>query len=79
MLHGARHLFDGEGKRIIATQGGGFNPDTDIPRYVAAWRSGHLKIDGIVTHRFPLDQINTALDTVRSGQAVQRDDRHRWA
>ncbi len=69
ILYGARHLFDGEGKSLRATQGGGFNPDRDIPRYVAMWKSGHLKIDGIVTHRFPLDRVNEALDAVRSGQA----------
>lgn len=63
----ARHLFDGEGKRIIASQGGGFQPDTDIPRYVNMWRSGFLKMDGIVTDRFPLSRINDALDLVRSG------------
>jgi len=69
ILYGARHLFDGEGKTLKATQGGGFNPEKDIPRYVAMWKSGHLKIDGIVTHRFPLDRVNEALDAVRSGQA----------
>lgn len=69
MVPDARRLFDGEGKTIKATQGGGFNPDKDIPRYVRAWQSGHLKIDGIITHRFPFAQINEALDTVRSGQA----------
>jgi S-(hydroxymethyl)glutathione dehydrogenase/alcohol dehydrogenase len=69
ILHGARHLFDGEGKTIKATQGGGFVPDRDIPRYVNMWRSRHLKIDGIITHRYPFAQINEALDAVRSGSA----------
>lgn len=69
ILYGARHLFDGEGKSIKATQGGGFQPDTDIPRFVRMWKSGHLKIDGIVTHRFPFLKINEALDAVRSGSA----------
>ncbi len=65
----ARHLFDGEGKSIKATQGGGFMPDRDIPRYLAMWKSGHLKIDGIITHRYPFEKINEALDAVRSGSA----------
>lgn len=64
----ARHMFDGGGKRIIATQGGQFDPDRDLPRYTAMWRSGFLKINGIITHRFPLKDVNTALDVVRSGQ-----------
>lgn len=69
MLDDARHLFDGEGKTIKATQGGGFNPDRDIPRYVKMWQSNHLKIDGIITNRFPLDRINDALELVCSGNA----------
>lgn len=65
----ARNLFSGDGCRIMATQGGRFNPTRDIPKYIAAWRAGRLNIDGIVTHRFPLSEINAALDCVRNGQA----------
>jgi S-(hydroxymethyl)glutathione dehydrogenase/alcohol dehydrogenase len=69
ILYGARHLFDGEGKSLKATQGGGFNPDLDIPRYINMWKSGHLKIDGIVTNRFPFDRINEAIELVKSGNS----------
>lgn len=69
VIASARHMFDGEGKSIIGSQGGGFNPDVDIKRYVAMWWNGFLKIDGIVTDRYPLSRINDALDLVRSGSA----------
>lgn len=69
MMHGARHLFEGEGKTIKATQGGCFNPSLDIPRYVGLWRSGQLKLDGIITHRLSLDQINDGIELVKNGQA----------
>lgn len=65
----ARQFFAGDGATIKFTQGGGFNPTTDIPRYLNMWKSGHLKIDGVITHRYPFEQINEALDAVRSGQA----------
>lgn len=68
-IENANHLFQGEGKTIMATQGGRFNPARDVPRYVAAWRSGHLKVDGIVTHKFALSDINEAIALVRAGQA----------
>lgn len=68
-LHGANHLFGGEGKRIIATQGGRFNPSRDIPRYVRLARAGILKTDGIITHHVKLDDINEAIAAVRAGQA----------
>lgn len=65
----ARHLFDGEGKTIKATQGGQFNPDRDIPRYIQMWKSGVLRLDGIITHRFPFARINDAIELAKSGNA----------
>lgn len=65
----ARHMFEGEGKMIKATQGGGFRPELDIPRYVRMWKAGVLKIEGIITARLPLRQINKGLDMVRAGKA----------
>ena len=32
-------------------------------------QAGRLSFDGIVTHEYPLDEINDALDVVRSGEA----------
>jgi len=66
-LNAARHMFDGEGKTIKATQGGGFRPDLDIPRYLPAL--AELYLDRLITHRIPLEKINTALDLVRQGEA----------
>lgn len=65
----ANHLFGGQGKMIKATQGGEFSPSKDIPRYVKLHKAGILKIDDIVTHHMKLDQINEAIDLVRSGRA----------
>jgi S-(hydroxymethyl)glutathione dehydrogenase/alcohol dehydrogenase len=65
-LLNARHMFEGEGKTIKATQGGGFQPHLDIPRYVKA---RGLDVAKIITHRMKLDDINNALDLVRAGHA----------
>jgi S-(hydroxymethyl)glutathione dehydrogenase/alcohol dehydrogenase len=32
-------------------------------------RAGRLSFDGIITHEFPLAEINAGLDLVRSGNA----------
>jgi hypothetical protein len=50
------------------SQGGQTNPTVDIPRYLDLYREGKLKLNTIITHKYPLSQINTALDTVRSGR-----------
>jgi len=63
----ARHMFDGEGKTIKATQGGGFQPHLDIPRYLKLRQ--RLEPGHIITHRMKLDDINDAIELVRDGGA----------
>lgn len=67
-LIGARHMFDGEGKSIRATQGGGFQPHLDIPRYTRL-SPNVLGVEKIITHRVKLGDINRAIDLVRDGCA----------
>jgi S-(hydroxymethyl)glutathione dehydrogenase/alcohol dehydrogenase len=62
-------MFDGSGKTIKATQGGKTSPTEDIPRYVKLHKSGILDIKKIITHTFTLNQINDAVDLLRSGYA----------
>lgn len=68
-IENAKHLFEGEGKTIKATQGGMFQPSRDIPRYIRSYNAGHLKLDGIISHRIPLSQINQGIQLVRDGLA----------
>jgi len=58
-----------EGKTIKATQGGGFSPSQDIPRYIELWKTGKLDIDNLITHRTTLDNINDAIELMRTGKA----------
>jgi S-(hydroxymethyl)glutathione dehydrogenase/alcohol dehydrogenase len=68
-IRNAAHFFQGDGKVLRATQGGGFAPDLDISRYLKLWRTGKLNIEGIITHRVGLNEINSGLDLVRAGEA----------
>ncbi|MBI2033721.1 MAG: alcohol dehydrogenase catalytic domain-containing protein [Candidatus Liptonbacteria bacterium] len=64
------HLFGvSDGKTIRATQGGGFLPSKDIPRYVKLFKAGSLDIDNLITHRTTLDNINDAIQMMRQGKA----------
>jgi S-(hydroxymethyl)glutathione dehydrogenase / alcohol dehydrogenase len=56
-------------KVLAGSHGGDSVPDVDIPRLIRLNRSGRLSFDGIITHEFPLDDINSALDLMRSGAA----------
>lgn len=56
-------------KVLTGSHGGEAVPHVDIPRIVRLMKAGKLSFDGIVTHEFPLEKINEALDLVRSGTA----------
>jgi S-(hydroxymethyl)glutathione dehydrogenase/alcohol dehydrogenase len=57
------------GKVLTGCEGGDTDPAVDIPRYCRLYQRGKLRLDHLVTHRYPLAEINTALDQVRSGEA----------
>lgn len=56
------------GKKIFASDGGQTNPSADIPRYISLYQKGKLKLESLITHRFTLDEVNTALDKIRNGE-----------
>ena len=56
-------------KILTGSHGGDATPQIDIPRLIRLNKSGRLSLDGLITHEFPLDHINEALDVVRSGAA----------
>jgi len=60
-----------DGKRLFASQGGCTNPTEDIPRYANLYLAGLLKLDGFLhsAQAFSLDNINLALDVMRTGSA----------
>lgn len=55
------------GKKMIFSNGGSSEPHKDIPRYLMLYVAGHLKLDDLITHCFKLDEINEAIDKVRTG------------
>lgn len=56
-------------KVIKGSHGGEAEPHVDIPRYIRLCSKGKLSLNGQITHEFVLDEINEALNLVRSGQA----------
>jgi S-(hydroxymethyl)glutathione dehydrogenase / alcohol dehydrogenase len=56
-------------KVLTGSHGGEAVPQVDIPRLIRLNRAGRLSFDGLITHEFSLDQINEALDLIRSGAA----------
>lgn len=60
------------GKTLIGSHGGETHPDTDIPRYIKLYKAGKLRLENLITERFPLDAINVAIEKMRLGNIAGR-------
>lgn len=60
------------GKGLSGSHGGEAIPQTDIPRYHQLFRNGRMSLKNLITNYYPLEQINEALDAVRSGAVAGR-------
>jgi S-(hydroxymethyl)glutathione dehydrogenase/alcohol dehydrogenase len=59
-------------KVLTGSEGGSSRPDADIPKLVRLAEAGKLRVDGLVTRRYGLDQINDAIDDLRTGSVAGR-------
>lgn len=64
-------LFIGN-RSFTRTSGGDCRPDRDFPLFVRWYREGKLKLNELVTHRYPLDQINAAVEELEHGRILGR-------
>ncbi|MEO8039524.1 MAG: zinc-binding dehydrogenase [Betaproteobacteria bacterium] len=55
------------GKVLSGSHGGETIPERDIPRYHGLYRSGRIKLRELLTHRYKLDEINSAIAGMRDG------------
>jgi S-(hydroxymethyl)glutathione dehydrogenase / alcohol dehydrogenase len=60
------------GKGLSGSYGGEAAPHTDIPRYHALFRADRIKLRELLTDCLSLDEINTAIENMRSGKASGR-------
>ncbi len=58
-------------KNLIGGFMGATNLKIDIPHLVALYRSGRLKLDELVTGRFPLERINEAMALTERGEGLR--------
>ncbi len=54
------------GKKIQGSWGGECLPDRDIPRFVDLFRKGIFPFPQLLSHRYPLEGVNQALDDLKS-------------
>lgn len=47
-------------------------PRRDVPRFIDLYRAGNLPVDGLLSHRLGLDEINAGFDRLHGGEAVRQ-------
>lgn len=59
-------------KSITGSHGGESRPSLDIPKYIKLYQAGKLQLDALITDRFGLTDINTAITKMRDGAIAGR-------
>jgi Zn-dependent alcohol dehydrogenase len=57
--------------RILGSKVGSVRPQVDIPALVDRYREGRLKLDELISGRWPLDEINDAVASAGRGEALR--------
>jgi S-(hydroxymethyl)glutathione dehydrogenase/alcohol dehydrogenase len=67
------NLFDlaMSNKEIKGTIFGSLNPRADIPKLLGLYREGQLKLDELITKRYPLEEINEGYRAMRDGENIR--------
>ena len=61
----------GANQRIMGSKMGSTRVKVDVPRLVALYQQGRLKLDELISGRYPLEEINEAVASVNRGEALR--------
>ena len=50
---------------------GGARGRTDVPRIVDLYMDGRINIDDLITHKMPLEEINSSFDLMHRGESIR--------
>ncbi len=59
------------GQTILGSKMGSVQIQVDVPKLVRLYQQGELKLDELVTSRYPLEEINEAIAAVNRGEALR--------
>ncbi len=63
--------FTATEKKLIGCLLGSVHAQRDIPRLLALWRVGRLDLEGMITHRLPLEETEQALELMRRREGIR--------
>ena len=61
----------GPERRLIGSCYGSASVFADFPRMISLYRSGKLKIDELITHRYGIDEVNEAFRALAAGELAR--------
>lgn len=64
-------LFTLDEKKLLGCALGSCNALRDIPRLLDLWRVGRLDLEGLISARRPLSEINEAMQDMREGRGIR--------
>lgn len=59
------------GLRVLGSKMGSSRPAEDIPRLAELYLAGRLKLDELISGRFPLEEVNDAIASARRGEQLR--------
>ncbi len=64
-------VFTIQEKKLLGCTLGSSNSLREIPRLVSLWQRGQLDLEGMLTHRRPIEEVNEALDDLRASRGIR--------
>jgi Zn-dependent alcohol dehydrogenase len=64
-------VFAATERKLVGTFLGSCNSQRDVPRLLALWRAGRLDLEGLITARRPIHEVNQAFDDMRAGRGIR--------
>ncbi len=64
-------MLIGYQRRVQGAIFGACNPLYDVPRLLSLYKTGHLKLDELITNRYTLDQINEGYQDMLDGKNIR--------
>ena len=65
------YRFVGSSRRILGSSMGSTRLSVDVPRLVGLYQQGRLKLDELISGRYPLTRINEAIEEMETGQSLR--------
>jgi S-(hydroxymethyl)glutathione dehydrogenase/alcohol dehydrogenase len=63
-------MFDA--KTLVGSLYGSADPKLDYPRLLGLWREGELNLEGLISHRIRLEDVNEALGALGRGDVIRQ-------